>query len=456
MVYHLVMSIRNKIWIVGAAALLLLFGAQVVGAQINSQSSFSPFAIFRTDIRAKNSGWGLTIGNATTTNATSTNLYSDIGTIPTLYGADSQLKIEYGLNGPSIDSVSGENLNLNSGLGNVNILGEAFMFTVNDGTPIDPPALINFNGGFKVVGKAYQDLVFGLYDNALNTLLEYYGSSGFLLFGADFQGSGHNISDFASISTSLYKGEDTDYVTTQGSYFNWRDTSENSLFDLDVGSGLLTLKNALKLKINSAGDDKNVQIYHDDTNTKIDSSSGDIIVNQEVRASTSLYRRYYHIPMTAVDPGLSGATWTTATANNMTGWQLNAATELLYFESDVHSDWNGTSDLTVEIKWQLLSAGSADDTVDLKLVAYYMGVGDIVTKSQTVKVPTTTDGTQYKMYKTTFTIDYDAASNVVDAGDSIDFVLNLETDTSEIGNVLIVDGSFSYQTTHLGIEAGDI
>ena len=42
-----------------------------------------------------------------------------------------------------------------------------------------------------------------------------------------------------------------------------------------------------------------------------------------------------------------------------------------------------------------------------------------------------------------------------DAGDLIDMELNLETDTSEIDNVLITSGTFYYQTTHTGVESGD-
>lgn len=175
-----------------------------------------------------------------------------------------------------------------------------------------------------------------------------------------------------------------------------------------------------------------------------------------LRTSTSLYRRYYHLPINGFDPGASGATWTSADANHLAGWQLNAAGETLEFESDVHTDWDGATDLTATIRFQLLDAGSANDTVDLKLVCYYAGIGDTTTKTQTVEVATVTDGTQYKMYEATFTIDYDAVSNVVDAGDSISFILNLETDTSEIDNVIIVGGSFYYNTTHTGIESSDV
>lgn len=180
-----------------------------------------------------------------------------------------------------------------------------------------------------------------------------------------------------------------------------------------------------------------------------------VLTDTVIRAATTLYRRYYHLSLASFDPGASGATWTSAGANNLAGWQLNAVGETLHFQTDVYSDWDAVSDLEVKVKFQLLDSGSVLDTVDLKLVCYYMGTGDTSTKTQTVEVATITDGTQYKLYSASFVIDYDAASNVADAGDLFSFLLNLETDTSEIDNILIVAVSFNYNTTHLGIESGD-
>lgn len=219
----------------------------------------------------------------------------------------------------------------------------------------------------------------------------------------------------------------------------------------------------LNIDSNSAGlilgDGQNSEIYYDGSDMIFDSQlvgAGNFIFNNGyLRTDTSRYRRYYHLPLASFDPGASGATWTSATGDHLAGWQLNAAGEVLEFDTDVHSDWDGASDLTVEIRFQLLDAGNPGDTVDLRLVSYYMGDGEVATKTQTDEVATVTDGTQYKMYTVTFTIDYDALGNNVDAGDIISLELNLETDTSEIDNVLIVGGSFFYNTTHTGIESGD-
>jgi len=180
------------------------------------------------------------------------------------------------------------------------------------------------------------------------------------------------------------------------------------------------------------------------------------------RALTAVYRRYYHIPSSSIDPGASGATWVAPSANTVGGWQLDAAGEVLYFGADVHADWDGVSDLTVEVKFAVNAdntGGAAEDTVDLKLVCYYAGIGDTATKTQTVEVATVIGQcAQYTVFKAEFTIDHDLVDNVVEAGDTLGFTLNLETDTSEVDDIIILQGgeSFHYNTTHAGVESGDV
>jgi hypothetical protein len=102
------------------------------------------------------------------------------------------------------------------------------------------------------------------------------------------------------------------------------------------------------------------------------------------------------------------------------------------------------------------SGGGVGDTVDLRLQVFYKGIGDTACKSQIVEVATVIgQSPRYKQFKVTFPIDYDYASNVVEIGDIISFRLNLETDTSEVDDIVISDMSFSYLTTHVGIEDGD-
>lgn len=181
--------------------------------------------------------------------------------------------------------------------------------------------------------------------------------------------------------------------------------------------------------------------------------------NRPLRMATSLYRRYYHMPITSVAPGASGATWVDPGANSTGGWQLDAVGEVVVGQADVHSDWDGASDLQIEVRFYVNvdnSGGGAGDTVDLKGVIRYKGTGDTAVKSQTVEVATVVGASaQYKAFVALFTIDWNYASNVVEAGDNLSVVLNLETDTSEVDDVVITGLSFSYLTTHTGIENGD-
>lgn len=178
------------------------------------------------------------------------------------------------------------------------------------------------------------------------------------------------------------------------------------------------------------------------------------------RATTAIYRRYYHIALGSANPGASGPTWVDAGANTTGGWRLTNAAWLLRGQADIHADWDGASDLNIGVNFMVNvdnAGGGAGDTVDLKATIYYKGIGDTVTKSQIVEVATIVgQSAQYKQFRAEFTIDYDAASNVVEVGDVIAIVINLETDTSEVDDIVITSMEFSYNTRHIGIESGDI
>lgn len=180
-----------------------------------------------------------------------------------------------------------------------------------------------------------------------------------------------------------------------------------------------------------------------------------LVVVDKIRCSSTKYRRYYHMPPQKLNPGASGGTWVNPGANTTGGWQITSATHTLNMQADIYSDWDAASDLKVEVYFAVGAAGVAGNTIDLRALCYYNAVGDVATKTQTVEVPTTVDGTQYKVYKATFTINFDETDNVVEAGDIISFLLNLETDTSEIDNAIILAATFYYNTTHIGIEDGD-
>ena len=169
------------------------------------------------------------------------------------------------------------------------------------------------------------------------------------------------------------------------------------------------------------------------------------------------YVRYYHLSLAAFDPGASGATWHDADANTTGGWQLDNANEHLHSGIDVHNDWDGVSNLDLEIYFAIADAGAAaPDTVDIKIICYYAGEGDAGTKTQTIEEAIIVGAAaQWTVFKKEFEIVYNEGGNVVDAGDIIGVIINLETDTSEVDDIYITHMSFYYNTTHVGIQSGD-
>ena len=186
---------------------------------------------------------------------------------------------------------------------------------------------------------------------------------------------------------------------------------------------------------------------------------GDVQYGTYLRQEDASYVRYYHIPLGTANPGASGPTWVNASANTTGGWRLTNASWLLRGSADIHADWDGATDIMCEVHFMVNvdnSGGLVTDTVDLKATIYYKGAGDVATKSQVVEVATVVgQSAQYKQFDAEFTIDWDYADNVVDVGDIIAVVMNMETDTSECDDIVVTAMEFYYNTTHLGIESGD-
>ena len=97
--------------------------------------------------------------------------------------------------------------------------------------------------------------------------------------------------------------------------------------------------------------------------------------------------------------------------------------------------------------------GDVGDTVDIQTVVYYKGEGETVCKTQTLEESTTIgQSPRYKQYCVTFTIDYDAVDNVLEEDDLISILVNLETDTSEVDNIILNHILFRYKTNQVNPE----
>jgi len=184
--------------------------------------------------------------------------------------------------------------------------------------------------------------------------------------------------------------------------------------------------------------------------------TGIVKTSKKIHGTTSLWWYIKYVDAFSITPGATGAQLTAPDANTLGGYQLDADTEKLYFNAHVFDNWDASSDLELVVVFEVNvdnTAGLATDTVDLRLVSYYKGDGETTNKTQTAEVATTVgQSPQYKQFTATFTIDWDATNNVVEVGDTISFVLNLETDTSEVDNIIVNSAVFRYRAIAMNPE----
>jgi hypothetical protein len=261
---------------------------------------------------------------------------------------------------------------------------------------------------------------------------------------------------------AVFSHEDPDTITT--AWISLRHKGTNAVADdayIESGMGTINLVAAgqgIEIWHSAEAANDYVAIYHDSTDAHISPESGILIVHSVIRASSAVYWYCKYMDAQSLAPGASGAIWTTPDANTLGGWQLDAYTENLYFDAAIESNWDAASDLEVEITFEVnidnTGSGSAvGDTVDLQLITYYKGNEEIVNKTQTLEEAIVVgQSAQYKQFRCIFTIDYDLVDNIIDALDRISFILNLETDTSEVDNVIINHSLLRYKTKNVGIE----
>ena len=179
--------------------------------------------------------------------------------------------------------------------------------------------------------------------------------------------------------------------------------------------------------------------------------------NTPIRGTTSLWwSSPQHVSISSVNPGGSGATWIPASANILPGWQLNADSERLTFEGEIHSDWDGATDIEVKVIFESNvdnTAGNVADTTDFQLICYYKGSGENVTKTQTLTEAFTVGQIDdHEQYVATLLVNFDEVDNVVQEGDKFAFILNLVTATSEVADITVNHIHIRYKTNQVGKE----
>ncbi|KKM26006.1 hypothetical protein LCGC14_1589210 [marine sediment metagenome] len=160
-----------------------------------------------------------------------------------------------------------------------------------------------------------------------------------------------------------------------------------------------------------------------------------------INASNAVWWREHHYTIFSISPGASGATETAPDSNTLGGWQLNASAETLFYNCHVHEDWSEDSDLEAHVIFEVNvdnTGGNVGDTVDLQLIARMKGDAETAVKTQTLEIATVVgQSAQYKQFEAIFLVDFDSGTDPLDVGDLVTFELNLETDTSEVGDIIV-------------------
>lgn len=186
-------------------------------------------------------------------------------------------------------------------------------------------------------------------------------------------------------------------------------------------------------------------------------NSGLVIINEigEIEASTSVWYHCHYIDPSKMRPA-GGPVETVPDGSTIGGWQLDAASEYLYWDANVCDDWDGASDLNLCVMFECNvnnTGGNVADTVDLDLVFWSKAFNASAVRTQSITQPTTVgQSEQYKLFLATFVIDWDYESNVVLVNDIVSGRLNLNTGASEVDNIIVNHMCFRYKTSKARLE----
>lgn len=208
----------------------------------------------------------------------------------------------------------------------------------------------------------------------------------------------------------------------------------------DIGSPFLTYGTGYFNELHS-GDTYTGNVY-----------LGDYSLERELPDGSGGYWHEYILPATAFSKGASGATQVSPDANTLGGWVLDRddINEIIFAISHMEVDWDRISDAVTEVWFEVNvdnTLGNVGDTVDLKMIYRYKGVGETANRIQIIEVATVVgQSAQYKLFKVTFPLDWDLGGNVLQNADIVSLGISLETDTSEVDSVIINFAEFKYPT----------
>lgn len=126
--------------------------------------------------------------------------------------------------------------------------------------------------------------------------------------------------------------------------------------------------------------------------------------------------------------GSTPATWTPPTSSFLAGWHCNEDEDIwVAAQFQVPDDWNGDTDLFVDVYVEDNAGTVGVGEVNVESCRY-KAIDETAFRSQAIGSGNfNLGGTQYELEKVTFTIDHDASSNVVLAGDILVFVVSISS-----------------------------
>lgn len=176
------------------------------------------------------------------------------------------------------------------------------------------------------------------------------------------------------------------------------------------------------------------------------------------KAGECQYWRHHHLSASGISPGASGSTRSIINTATM-GWLLDATNEYLYFDVDVHSDWD-PGNIWIMFDVALAGAETASDIINAEVVLEYHGNHDDIdtsfkTQTRTINHDITSDNAQGSLHYVYFELDYDLADNVLDVGDNVfvRFRLDSVAGGTDVAAVHVISGHVWYTTYKPQIEA---
>jgi len=174
-----------------------------------------------------------------------------------------------------------------------------------------------------------------------------------------------------------------------------------------------------------------------------------------IRSREAKYAAYYHVELASSSPGGSGATWTPADANQLSGWLLNATGEQLETSTDIHGDWATNFNPEVEIKFTIQTdntSGSPTDTVDITIIACYAPPTGTAMKTQTIVTPIVVGACDpYSRFHVDIDLNRNETDNLILAGDTISLIISVPS-SGDLTAAVINEVAVYYPRTHVGEE----